>query len=170
MQGLYRVVICIVCLCVSSYSSLAQTSDNVAIDFNNKISGMIGQLYEDGNTWGQMFSHIDSTTKKYAELAPLRIKMEKYLDDKLVELKAMQDVAGSSDFRTAVIHFMELEKGMLNSAFKGIEKLNPHSTDAQIQNAIINLSNESKKEDSALKQIRNIQNAYAKRNGFIINN
>ena len=137
---------------------------------NNKLSGMVASLYEDGSKWGETFSHIDSTTHMYAELAPIRIRMEHYLDEKLAELNAMQDVSGSQDFRLAMIHFMKMEKNMLSNAFKGIEALNPKSTNAQIQNAINNLTNESKKEDAELKKIRDIQNEYARKNRFKITN
>jgi hypothetical protein len=165
-----RIAICALCVFSFLHPAAAQTTNKAAIDFSNKMSAMIFTLYNDGTEWGVQFSKIDSTDRNYSRLAPIRIKMEKFLEEKLAELKKTQDVSGSHNFRMAMIHFMELDKTVLNSGLKGIEKLNTHSSDAQIKNAVKNLTEQSKKEDAELKKIIALQTAYAHQNGFTITN
>jgi hypothetical protein len=151
-------------------SCYAQTTEKSAIAFNDEMSVMITEINKEGTEWAETFCKIDSTKQNFASLAPLRIRMEKYIDGKLSELRTMQDISNSYDFRMAVIHFMEIDKNLLNTVFKEIEKLSPNSSIQQKQNALTNLNKQSKKEDMALKKIKALQIAYAKQNGFTMGN
>jgi len=165
-----HVLVCVLCAFFSSGVAHAQADKQGAIDLNNKVSKMIANLYQDGDYWGKEFSHIDSTTRKYSELAPIRIKMERLLVENLIALKTMHDVGGSYNFRMAAIQFMEVDKGVLNNAFKGIEQLKPNASPQEMQKAVSNLNKESKKEEAELKKIRKLQIEYGKQNGFKVTN
>jgi hypothetical protein len=138
------------------------------LEYNNYLVSIISELANMGNQWGIRLRHLDSTTMNFAELITLRTNMEKYIDEKTAELQKMKDLKGSEKFRNATINFLAFEKILVKNGFAPFEKLNKNSSQADFDKANNNLINEAKNEETAMKKLRDEQQAYAEKNNFKI--
>jgi hypothetical protein len=138
-----------------------------AIAFNDALVLVVDTLYEMGKGWGDRFVAL-RTSQKFSELAPYRARLEKYVDGKIVYLQNMKDVSNSKDLRMALIGFLQFERQMIKSGFMQFEKFGPNDPAADVDAAMDKLTEDSKKEGERLKQYAQLQEAYAKANGFTI--
>ena len=145
-------------------NSYAQT----AVEYNNKLADIIVNLYGKGQAWGNKLTELDTTTKDYAKLAPIRRNIEHYIDSELIVVKGMKDVAGSEKYRQAIITFLKAESDMIKQSFIPFEKLNAASTDTEVKTVIDRLTAASKDEAEHLQAVTAAQKEYADKNGFKI--
>lgn len=161
-----KIVFAIALVAITSLKAYATTKN--PIQFNDALVSIVDQLYKNGMEWGKKFNHIDSTSRNFSELASLNNKLKLYIDEKIVELKTMEDVKGSEEFKKAMIEFLMFERNLITTTFVPFEKLNKSSTDKEIQKALDNLTTEAAKEKDALKKVQDAQTAYATKNNFSI--
>lgn len=135
--------------------------------FNEHLSSITDSLYERGTAWGASFNEA-YTSKDFASLVPLRLKLEKYIDSRIAELKKMKDVKNSKEFREATIAFLIFEKEMITLGFKPLEELKKDASEEEIKAKIDGLQVFSDKEQEELKKVGAKQEAYARANGFKI--
>ena len=85
-----------------------------------------------------------------------------------MDLTAMKDVSGSENFRAAMLNFLSYEKKMIKVYFTAFETLDSSSTSDDIQKHMNDLIAVSKDEEAQLQKVREAQDEYAKKNGFVI--
>ena len=138
-----------------------------ALELNNYFASINDSLYAGGREWGTKLNTV-VFSKGFDSLAPLRIKLDNFIERKTSELKAMKDIKGSDKFRLAMLDFLAFESKMMKEAFAPIEKLSKTSTQDQIKTAINNLMELAAQEDSHLVKVNEAQDEYAAKNGFTI--
>jgi hypothetical protein len=151
---------------ISGLNVFAQ-QPKTALELNNHLASITDSLYKKGQIWGNQLNNA-ADRHDFASLAPYRIKIQQFIDLKLAELKKMKDIGGSEEFRTAMIDFLVLEKQMIESSFIPFEKLPPDATNNQLKSAIDKLTDEAKNESKAIEKVNEIQDLYARKNGFAI--
>ncbi|HXS38380.1 MAG TPA: hypothetical protein VN721_16885 [Flavipsychrobacter sp.] len=151
-------------LVFASSQSFAQTP----VEYNNKLADVIVNLYNKGQAWGNKLAELDTTSKDYAKLTPIRKNIEHYIDSEIIVVKKMKDVAGSEKYREAIVTFLKSESDMIKKAFIPFEKLNSASTDTEVKTVIDGLTAASKGEAEHLQAVTAAQKEYADKNGFKI--
>lgn len=149
-------------------SNLYAQKAKTALELNDQLASITDSLYARGQEWGSQFNTIMNGSKDFKSLAKYRMDIEKFIDRKLVEVRGMKDINGSANLREAMISFLQFEKHMIQVGFSPAEKLPSNATEAQIQEVITKLTEESKNEGAVLDKVRTEQEAYAKKNGFNI--
>lgn len=162
------VLLCITCLSLGAFAQSPKVS--TPLEFNNAMADIMATLSQKGNEWNEKFAQLDTTTKKFAELAPLRLSLEKYIDWKIADLKTMKDIKGSARFRQAMIAFLTFEKNLIHKSFLSVEKLKTTATDDEILKALDYFVTESSKENVEINKVKAAQQEYADRNNFSIDN
>jgi hypothetical protein len=94
--------------------------------------------------------------------------MQRYINNKIVEVGKMEDVNNSKPLRTAMISFLRFELRMTTEAFQPVERLNASSSNDDIRKALDNISEIAKGEDAELAKVAEAQSVYASENGFRI--
>ncbi|MFL5811718.1 MAG: hypothetical protein ACJ749_19495 [Flavisolibacter sp.] len=138
-----------------------------ALEFNDKLASINDSLFAKGQAWGRKFNEV-SQTKEYSKLSASRIDLANFINTKIAELKKTADVSGSKEFREGMISFLVYEQGLLEKAFKPLEKLSTSSTDAEVKAGLDNLKKLAQDETAYLEAFRKVQVAYAEKNGFKI--
>lgn len=145
-----------------SVGAYAQTP----VEFNKNLMNRADSFFHLGAMWGNKMEDLTNGSKRFEELKPLRIKAVDYLDVQVAELSAMKDVKDSRELRVALMDFFKFEKGLINGSFMQIEKLNPASTQKEIEEAFARLEDASQKEEPYITRLTEAQGMYAKNNGF----
>ena len=136
------------------------------IELNNYMSGIVATLYQKGSAWGTKFVEVKES-KNYSELTPLRKDIEKVIAAKQAELRTIDNIGGSEDFKNALMVFLKYENTLLQT-FIPFENLTKDSKQEDIDALYKNLTDQASKENEVLGNIRKIQMLYAKRNNFSI--
>ena len=161
-----RLYVLLLTFFAASLSAFAQ-KPTTALELNNYFASINDSLYAGGREWGIKLNTV-VFSKGFDSLAPLRMRLDEFIDRKTNELKTMKDIRGSDKFRLAMLDFLAFESKMMKEAFAPIEKLNKTSTQDQIKTAINNLMELAAQEDSHLVKVNEAQNEYASKNGFTI--
>lgn len=160
MKKLFTVAVLVLSFCA------LQVMGQTPTEFNNKMIAATQGLATRGTKWGGKMAELSQGSKKFIELKPLRIDLEKYIDEEIAKLKVMKDVKGSQKFREAIISYLQFEKKLIDEAFMPFEKLGPKATEEQIKKATDNLVALAEKEDDYLKKVNEAQKEYANKNNF----
>jgi hypothetical protein len=136
-----------------------------AMEMNNYLVGVTTELNRMGGKWADTLQ-ADKKTGNYNELIPMRESLEKFIDKKTLEIKGMDDVAGSETFRASILDFLKYEKQLLEIGFIPFEKLTKNSSEAEIEKVDANLLTTVQSEETELNKVKAAQAEYAKRNGI----
>lgn len=139
------------------------------VQVNEKFVHINDTLRKYGNEFAQKF-RTAVTTRDFSEVSADRPKIEGYIKAKQKELSEMDDVKGSGDFRKAMLGFLDYQMKMCNTMFDGVGKLSASSTEDEINGFVNNLMEMGKEENERLKEVRETQQAYAKKNNITIIN
>jgi hypothetical protein len=138
-----------------------------ALQMNDHLTAITDSLYDRGVQWGRTFNSAYKT-KDFSSLAPLRKKLEVFIDKKRKEVITLPDINGSEELRLAVLDFLAFELAMTKEAFAPLEKLNSNSSDEEIKKALEKLREHSSEEDILLQKVVKAQEAYAAKNRLAI--
>src|SRR5262245_5031311 len=112
-KGIFYFLLWVLPAAVQAQSSGNTPSSKQAIAFSDGMSDITDSLYQLGSSWGDKFSKVRDE-KKFSELVPYRIRVEKFIDKKIVDLRSMKDVGNSKDLRLGMIEFLQFEKEMIS--------------------------------------------------------
>jgi hypothetical protein len=159
--------ILLVCLSISAFAQSKQKM--TPVEYNDQMADITDSLYTLGKVWGTRFNDIYNGDKDYSKLAPTRKNLTTYIVRTTERIKKQPPVGkGGEGLKSAVISFLNFENKMIESAFTGIEKLTPSSTQAEIEAAYKHLTAEASKEEEVLKLVNAAQEAYGAQNDFTI--
>jgi hypothetical protein len=139
------------------------------LQINEKFVHINDTLRSYGNEFAQKL-RAAMTTKDFSEVSDNRPKIEGFIKDKQKELREMDDVKGSGDFRKAMLNFLDYQMKMCNSMFEGADKLKANPSEEEINAFVTNLMAMSKEENQRLEEVRTTQQAFAKKNNITIVN
>jgi hypothetical protein len=163
MKYFNKVLLLFVIISTTSTAAFAQTP----IQFNDKLVSITDSLYARGQQWGLRFNDAYKS-KNYSSLRPYRQSLERFVDEKIISVKAMKDVKNSRPLRMAMLDFLIFEKGMITKAFLPLESLGSEGSEDQVKAALAKLTEYSNQESIQLEKVNAAQEAYAKENGFTI--
>ena len=156
-----RILLAVAIVLSGSYYAHAQTP----LQYNNKLVNITDSLHAKGSRWVRVFKQV-KMIKEFTALTPYRSDLQKYIDNKIAELKADKDVSGSGELKQAVIEFLEYEKNIVANCFAPMEELGATTTDEELKAAIDKLTLESQKENAILAKVDAAQDAYARKNNI----
>lgn len=78
----------------------------------------------------------------------------------------MKDVGGSEDLRNFEIEVLTFERRMISEDFTPFERLNAESTREEMVALFENVEKDAKEEAGKLKKFRELQKAFADKNGL----
>lgn len=140
-------------------------SNKKAFEFNEKLAAISSTLYSKGKEFGTELQPA-MQSNDFSKLSAISASLNKFIDEKLTELKDTKDVGGSEKLRSAMIEFLDFEKGMIKDAFEPFGKLNENSTEEEKQAAVQNLVKMSADEGKYLTRVQEAQKEFAAKNGF----
>lgn len=155
--------------CSDNQGKKTKAKSLTPLEINQKFVHINDTLRKYGNDFAQKFRSA-MTTKDFTGLSADRPKIEGYIKAKQKELGEMEDVKGSGDFRKAMLGFLDYQMKMSNTMFDGADKLVANHTDDEINTFVNNLMEMSKEENERLKEVRETQEAFAKKNNITIIN
>lgn len=134
-------------------------------ELSDKLTEVVADLYDKARGWTSAFNSANATGD-YSKLAKQRIKLEKLMQKRLAEVKALKDTAGSEEFRKSIISFLNFEKTMIHKGFKPFEAFTKDTKKDDFEKAMANLHSYAARETAELDKIRKLQKAYAAKNHF----
>jgi hypothetical protein len=165
MKSIIRFVVVFACT-LASFAATAQ-KPTTPLELNNYLASITDSLFQGGREWGKALNAVVKT-KRFDSLAGPRIKMEEFIARKQAEIKDLKDMNGSADLKKAMLEFLDFEAKMMSDAFKPLEKFTTSSAQADIKKAIDDLIAMAATEKDQLAKVNTAQEAYAKKNGFVI--
>jgi hypothetical protein len=154
--------VCIALMCAQD--SWGQTPT----EFYKKMTEIMVSMNKKCDLWANKLGVLVEGSKKFVDLKPYRIEIQKYVDQQAAELKKVKDVDDSKEYREAVINYFEYEKTLITNGFIPIEQIKPHATDAQIDKAMARFTTAATKEERYLKNIKAAQDEYTRKNGIMM--
>lgn len=138
-----------------------------AIQLNDHLAAITDSLFIGGKEWGAAFAKANENST-YSTIATHRIRLERFIEKKRIEVVTMKDINGSEKLRLAMLDFLSFEAKMIRQTFKPFEKFTSTTPAEDIQKAIASLQNISAEEEAYLDEVRTAQIEYGKKNGFTI--
>ena len=145
----------------------AQGKPTTALELSNSYSSATDTLYMKGTQWGEALTTA-AKAGDYTVLKPVRMGMQQFIERKTKEIAASPTIGGSEQFKAVMLRFMAYEKDMITTTFIPFEKLTASSTKEDFSVLIDKTTANSKGEDVLIKEIGEVQKAYAKKNDFTI--
>jgi hypothetical protein len=156
-------------LCLSFTSFSQPKTKMTPLEYNDYLSSITDSLYSKGTKWGTKFAETKKGDQNFSKLKSLRKDISTFLILKKEEVKKFAAVGkGGEDLKRAMLNFMDYELDMVEIGFMPVENLTSSSTDKEIDAAMDNLISQSGKEGDVLKMVRAAQMAFAKENGFTL--
>lgn len=145
--------------------SCQPSKQKAALDFSNKLS----EISKANQTkWKKIGGEIANIAQShdYAHLTILYNDITSFLDKKITELNSMKDVSGSEDLKNAMIEFLKFDREFAHESLKPYTLMKPETPDEELQAATSALVKAAEREEPYLSKLQATQRAYAKRNGF----
>ncbi len=150
-----------------SFGASAQSPFKAAIDLNDYLASFTDTLYQMGSDWGEAFGTY-LPEKDFKKLESSRKEVELFAYKKLYELSKFKHQFGSEKLVAAMKSFLEFQAELIATCFIPFERLTAQSSQEQIDAHIQLLTSSADKEKQYLKKINEVQEEFAKRNGFTI--
>jgi hypothetical protein len=154
----------LICLMLAGAQCRAQE----AVDFHKKMVTVVATMNKRCGLWANQLGMIVDGTRKFIDLKPYRIDIEKYIEFEADILKKTKDVQDSKEYREAVISYLEFEKLLVKNAYIPVEQLKPNVSETQFDAAMAHFTDIAAKEDKYLNKIKTVQNQYTQKNGFVL--
>ena len=138
-----------------------------AFEFNQKLAAISLNLNTKGQGLGTDLKAA-FTSHDFSKVRTTIDSLGKFVDQKIEELKATENVAGSEKLKESMLDFLNFEKTMINKGFEPFANMDENTSEAEIQDAIKNMSRETENENDYLAKVRDEQKKYADKNGFKI--
>jgi len=147
--------------CLSCGSPTKEEARNLS----NTLLAINDSVFERGKALGVCIG--DAINKKdYSGIAPVRQQYEDYIDSCGRAVKHLTDTGGSEQLRRAELAVLGYEKNMVHNDLAMFEKLKPDAQPSEISILFQIGKKDSKRESELISNFREIQQAYAKKNGF----
>ncbi len=166
MTFLFRTTVLVLTLTFFHNFAFAQ-KPTTALQLNDYLADITDSLFLGGREWGSQIAD-SKKSKKFSLLETPRKKLENFIERKRLEIVTMKDIGGSEKLRLAMLDFLAFESRMIKEAFLPFENFNNKTTDSDIDKALDNLNEIAANESKFLNEVKKSQAAYAKKNGFTI--
>ena len=141
------------------------SAQSTPVELNDKMVDITDELYKHGEAWGAAFKKA-MDTQDWADLKPLRQKMEYYVATATREVEEMKDLKNSKPLREAMIAYLAYEGKMAHEGFAPFENFDGDIDNESLKKAIDNMVAMGDQETELLEKLIDVQDAYAKANGF----
>lgn len=130
---------------------------------NEKIAAITDSLGIISQEWNLQFSEA-AKSRDFSKLATMRKALERFIDEKITELKTMKDVGDSRAFRGEALRYLHFEKNVVSKAIRPMDELGKNPPEAQRLSALENLNYYKQEERLALEKVQLAQEAYMRSN------
>lgn len=138
-----------------------------AIDYNDYLSSVTDTLYKLGGKWGSRFKEVKEK-REFEKLTPLRKEIQAFIERKKMEYFLLKDYKGSERLRLVLVEFLFFQGYMIEQGFIPFEQISKTASDTVIDEYVKKLTTLSEGEGTFLQKVIKEQEAYAEKNGFII--
>lgn len=135
------------------------------IALDSKIATTNDTLLKFGNDWGEELK-IAINTLNFSGLQPIRTQMQVFIEQKMVEIKALDNVGGSEKLLATQMEFLELEKEIVINKLATFEQFTDAVQMSQLSDAYASMQVSAVKEQELLEKIHKLRDEYAEKNGF----
>lgn len=144
----------------------------VSCNFNKKEDcikldtqiGMINDsLLKYGAEWGDELE-IAIKTLNFSELQPIRIKMQEFVDKKIVDVQSMKNVGGSEKLLDTELEFLQVEKEIIANKLQTFEQFSDTVKMDDLSNAYARMQLSAVKENDLLEKLHKLRDEYAEKN------
>lgn len=133
------------------------------IVLDTKIAVTNDSLLQYGASWGEEL-HISVNTLDFSGLAPIRIKMEEFIDRKITEMKAMDNVGGSEKLLETELEFLQVEKEIVTTRLTVFEQFTDTVQMNSLSTALAATELSAVKERELLEKLHKLRDEYAEKN------
>jgi hypothetical protein len=136
-----------------------------ALDYNNKIAN-ISKINKD--KWKEVGIEISAAgeSHEFSKLIKLANDLIDFLENKISEVNAMENPAGSEDLKNAMLEFLKFQKRTADETLTPYTQMNHETTSEEFQSATLALVEAAKNEEHYLVKLQDAQRDFAKKNGF----
>lgn len=135
------------------------------LKLDNTISSINDSLLRYGAEWGDELQ-IAISTLDFSGLQPIRVKMQDYIDRKIVYVKDMDNIGGSEQLLEVELEFLEVEEEIVANKLSVFERFTDSVSMDQLSTAYADMQLSAVKEQDLLKRIQTLREQYAEKNGF----
>lgn len=147
---------------IAGFCGFAQTT---AVEMNDKMVDITDKVFAYGEDWGRAFQ-VGMDKLDWSNLKPIRVKMQQYVNNAIQEVEALPDVKGSKALQNIVVEFLNYENKVINEGFKPFENFDGNEDEESLKKAIDRMVALGNGETDLLEKVMDVQEAYAKSNGF----
>jgi hypothetical protein len=134
-----------------------------------KLDTMIGvindSLAAQANVWGDELK-IAVNTLEFAQLQPVRMKLQAYVEERMAYMQKVKNVGGSEELVKAEIEFLKTEKDIVENRFSLFEQFTDSVSMDELSSAMAYIQMGGETEQAQLAKIFKLREEYAERNGF----
>ncbi len=137
-----------------------------ATAFNNQLANINREIAAKGQAL-QPIMRDAMASKDFSKLVKPVNELSDYIDAKLPEVTALENVGGSEKFKTAFIDFLKYEKEMM-ATVDPFTKMNENTAQEELEAAVQTMIKKADEESLLLTKLKAVQQEYAAKHGFKI--
>ena len=134
-------------------------------DFNQKLAGISQGLNKRGLEFGNELKTA-VTSHDFSKTAASCKDLKDYVDAKIQEVTATENVGGSETLKSTMLDFLQYEKRLITEGFEPFARMDKNTPDEDVQAAVRTMMDKSGEENSYLTKVQQEQKAYAAKNGL----
>jgi hypothetical protein len=138
-----------------------------ALDFNNKIANITLANQDKWKELGQEIN-IAQQSHDYTKLSGMTTDLISFLDQKIAEVDAMKIPESTEDLKNATLDFLKFDRSIAEEKAKPYTKMNEQTTPEEFKNVTQALFAQANLEEPYHTKMIEAQRAFAKKNGFRI--
>ncbi len=136
-----------------------------ALDFNQKLAAITKELQFRGEKLGVELKTAVAT-HDFSKTIVIYEDLKGYIDNKIEELTATENVSGSENLKSAMLDFLKFEKKMIVDGCEPFRKINKDTPDDQVHTSVQAMMESTKEETTWLSRLQQAQREYAAKNGL----
>jgi hypothetical protein len=159
----YRLLLALALISVLASCNLNKREDAIKLSAALMVANDSLSYY--GKEWNEELK-IAVNTRNFTGLPPSRKQLEAYIDRKIAEIDAMEDVGGSQKLKAAEVDILAFEKTVIQTKFAAFEQFNANTPLDQITHAYESLLQQRETEVKKMEGFQKLQDSYAEKNDF----
>jgi len=128
-------------------------------EINNSMQAITDSLFSQEVAWNNKFTILKNTTRNFAELAPIRTKLQRYITIQTNRIITM-NAPDSKDVKQHMLHLLRFEKSMVDNVYMEFEKMNSRVGKDVIRKGMERLNDQTREQNKILSDLTAAQQEY----------
>lgn len=159
-----KVYLAFLCLAFAFAGCMSGEKKKV-FDFNQKLAGISQGLASKGTAFGtELKAAVNS--KDFSKTASTCKDLKDYVDAKIEEVRATENVGGSETLKATMLEFLQYEKQLITEGFEPFGRMNKDTPEEEVQAAVKAMMDKSTDENQYLSKVQKEQKLFADKNGL----